>query len=145
MRALISAGAACRNRREPGPKKCKKRENRYGATPVRRSPAAARYVYTRRIYATLRYARLRYATPPTDLPALFICDVRSPAPPCSAHMTPPDTGCQPAPNERSESLRANPIRVAQVLQRFPPPIPSQPLSARGARPRGQAYQLPHPL
>jgi hypothetical protein len=47
-------------------KKRKNREKprkRYGATPVRRSPAAARYVYTRRIYATLRYAAYGPANP----------------------------------------------------------------------------------
>jgi hypothetical protein len=64
MRALISAGAACRARREPGRARrepgAARRENRYGATPVRRSPAAARYVCTRRIYATYtRDATLR--------------------------------------------------------------------------------------
>jgi hypothetical protein len=50
-------------------KKRKNREkprNRYGATPVRRIPAAARYVYTRRIYATIRYAAYGPANPIYD-------------------------------------------------------------------------------
>jgi hypothetical protein len=54
MRAFILA----RNREKP--------RNRYGATPVRRIPAAARYVYTRRIYATIRYAAYGPANP-TDV------------------------------------------------------------------------------
>jgi hypothetical protein len=60
MRAFISAGAACRARREPGPQKTQK---------TRKTRKSRRATYIRDVYATRRYAAYGPANP-THVPCL---------------------------------------------------------------------------
>jgi hypothetical protein len=72
MRAFLSAGAACWARREPG--RAWRKSHLNCGKPAKIATALRRYAVVRPRRATyIRdvYMR-RYATPPTDLPTLYI-------------------------------------------------------------------------